>query len=82
MPFQYVFPAQPLSGCAQGSDNSFGPISQCRYDFTLFFEQAILSAVPSAIFLLSALPRLFYLYRQHEKTVRTPAEVVKLVGIT
>ncbi|KAJ6467037.1 P-loop containing nucleoside triphosphate hydrolase protein [Mycena vulgaris] len=49
--------------CAQ--DSSFGPGSSCRsFDFTLDFEQTILSFSPDIIFLLLACCRLIYLKRQ------------------
>ena len=85
MTFQYVFQALVPGGdveCSQRSEYLFGPISKCRYDFTLFFEQFILSGVPGGILVLSALPRLLYLSRQHEMTLRSHVEVIKLVRIS
>ncbi|KAJ7107813.1 P-loop containing nucleoside triphosphate hydrolase protein [Mycena epipterygia] len=49
--------------CAQ--DSSFGPGSSCRsFDFTLDFEQTILSFSPDIIFFFLACCRLIYLKRQ------------------
>lgn len=53
--------------CPSTADNDFGPqVATCRrnLDFTLLFEQSILSLVPSVIFLLCALPRAFILDRR------------------
>ncbi|KAJ6558333.1 P-loop containing nucleoside triphosphate hydrolase protein [Mycena capillaripes] len=54
-------------------DSSFGPGSSCRsFDFTLDFEQTILSFTPDIIFLLLACCRLIYLKRRpkHPLTAR------------
>ncbi|KAJ7618244.1 P-loop containing nucleoside triphosphate hydrolase protein [Mycena polygramma] len=49
--------------CAQ--DSSFGPGSSCRsLDFTVEFEQTILSLSPDIVFLLAASCRIIYLKRQ------------------
>ncbi|KAH8423784.1 uncharacterized protein LDX57_001542 [Aspergillus melleus] len=51
------------------SDQMFGPSSRLReFDFTLTFEQIILSIIPSVIFLMAALPRLFYLFHRASRT--------------
>src|SRR2546421_11635948 len=56
-----------LSTCTNGADNVFGPVvaPPCRqgFDFTLLFEQSILSIGASCIFLLVVPSRLFWLYR-------------------
>ncbi|KUJ15922.1 P-loop containing nucleoside triphosphate hydrolase protein [Mollisia scopiformis] len=60
------------SSCLQSSDNAFGPIVQgCRsnFDFTLLFEQSILSIGPAALFLLAAPPRLTSLFKSKKKTI-------------
>jgi ATP-binding cassette subfamily C (CFTR/MRP) protein 1 len=53
--------------CTNGADNVFGPVVAPPYrrgfDFTLLFEQSILSIGPSCIFLLVVPSRLFWLYR-------------------
>ncbi|MCJ1309562.1 hypothetical protein MMC25_003222 [Agyrium rufum] len=58
--------------CPSSLDNIFGPVvHECRssFDFTLLFEQSILSIAPSAILLLIAPPRLFQLLRSSAKTL-------------
>ncbi|OCK89464.1 putative multidrug resistance protein [Cenococcum geophilum 1.58] len=61
------------STCTLHADNVFGPVvaSPCRhgFDFTLLFEQSILSIVPSSIFLLLVPLRLFWLYRSSITTL-------------
>lgn len=50
----------------------FGPVvASCRdgFDFTLLFEQAILSMAPSALVLAASAYRLRVLYRQPSKTI-------------
>ncbi|KAJ7205375.1 P-loop containing nucleoside triphosphate hydrolase protein [Mycena rebaudengoi] len=48
-----------------GNDNSFGPISDCRFfDFTVLFESYILSVIPSALLVVLGLLRIFYLVSQ------------------
>lgn len=52
-------------------DNTFGPVINhgCRaaFDFTLLFEQAILSVAPSALFLLLAPCNYVFLLRSPRK---------------
>ncbi|KAJ7360685.1 P-loop containing nucleoside triphosphate hydrolase protein [Mycena albidolilacea] len=55
-----------MASCAQ--DASFGPGSTCReLDFTLYFEQTILSLSPDIIFIALAVPRLVYLRSQKNR---------------
>ncbi len=59
------------SACPPAADEKFGPrVAPCArsFDFTLLFEQAILSTVPSAIFLTLAAWRLKCLYLSNQKT--------------
>jgi ATP-binding cassette subfamily C (CFTR/MRP) protein 1 len=55
------------------ADNAFGPAisSACRsgFDFTVMFEQSILSILPSALLLLLTPIRLYALYGENVKTV-------------
>jgi ATP-binding cassette subfamily C (CFTR/MRP) protein 1 len=55
-------------------DNAFGPAisNECRsgFDFTLMFEQSILSILPSALLLLLTPVRMYGLYGENVKTVR------------
>ncbi|KAK7692904.1 hypothetical protein QCA50_004540 [Cerrena zonata] len=49
-------------------DASFGPASSCRsLDFTLYFEQSILSFTPDVVFVVFACARLVYLWYQPNK---------------
>jgi ATP-binding cassette subfamily C (CFTR/MRP) protein 1 len=61
------------STCSPHADNVFGPVvaAPCRhgFDFTLLFEQSILSIGPSCIFLLILPLRLFWLYHSKATTV-------------
>jgi hypothetical protein len=42
-----------LSACDYGADNEFGPAIACpQFDFTLMFEQSVLSITISSLFLL------------------------------
>jgi hypothetical protein len=56
------------------ADNAFGPSinSACRsgFDFTLTFEQSVLSILPSALLLLLTPLRLYVLYGENVKAVR------------
>jgi ATP-binding cassette subfamily C (CFTR/MRP) protein 1 len=62
-----------VSTCSIHADNVFGPIvaHPCRkgFDFTLLFEQSVLSIGPSCIFLLVLPLRLFWLYRSKATAV-------------
>ncbi|KAJ5660981.1 ABC transporter integral membrane type 1 [Penicillium longicatenatum] len=63
------------------SENAFGPVSHLRpFDFTVTFEQAILSIIPSTILLLAGPPRLFHLSRCERKTRSKHGYLLKLVA--
>ena len=65
-------------------DNSFGPYAQgCRggLDFTLLFEETILSILPLSILILVAPFRIFYLLRKQTKVLRSHLLPLKLVCI-
>ncbi|GAQ47010.1 hypothetical protein ASPNIDRAFT_189460 [Aspergillus niger] len=66
--------------CSPAADNSFGPVVACpaAFDFTLLFEQSILSIAPSAIFLLLVPWRIWSLYPENVKTVANNAHWRKL----
>ncbi|CAD0106232.1 unnamed protein product, partial [Aureobasidium uvarum] len=62
------------TACSFVDDNTFGPSvgKQCRaFDFTLLFEQAFLSFVPSLLLVLGCLFRLRGILRQDVKTLRS-----------
>ncbi|KAH7319081.1 putative ATP-binding cassette transporter [Rhexocercosporidium sp. MPI-PUGE-AT-0058] len=68
--------------CTPASDNVFGPVVQgCRdnFDFTLLFEQTILSISPATIFLLLMLTRLFHLYHVNNRALPSRLLACKLV---
>ncbi|KAJ5209119.1 ABC transporter integral membrane type 1 [Penicillium cf. viridicatum] len=66
---------------ADTSDNAFGPVSRLRaFDFTITFEQAILSIIPSTILLLAGSPRLLHLSRCQRKTRSKHDYVLKLAA--
>lgn len=60
-----------MSGCDFHADDVFGPqVVGCRdsFDFTLLFEQSILSIGPSVAATLVSAGFIAYLMRQHVKT--------------
>jgi ATP-binding cassette subfamily C (CFTR/MRP) protein 1 len=74
-------PTTPLP-CSQ-IDGTFGPhAGQCRggFDFTLFFEETILSILPIALMMVVAPFRLYYLFKKDNKVVRSILLPSKLVG--
>jgi hypothetical protein len=65
-------------------DNSFGPhASNCRgnFDFTLLFEESILSLLPTSIIILAALPRIWHLIKRATKVESSILLYLKLVGV-
>lgn len=60
-----------MAECSIVADRFFGPAVTCplTFDFTLVFEQSILSIGPSTIFLLLVLLRVWRLYRESVKTI-------------
>ncbi|PYI04583.1 multidrug resistance-associated protein [Aspergillus sclerotiicarbonarius CBS 121057] len=69
------------SSCPSNSENQFGPRvnSACRpFDFTLIFEDAFFSILPSTILLLLLLPRLELLRRSSVKLNSIKLAVYKL----
>jgi len=65
-------------------DNSFGPYAgeHCRggFDFTLLFEDAILSIIPIALVLCVAPNRIGYLWRKKTKVSKSLLLPAKLVS--
>lgn len=73
---------QVRTACSFADDNSFGPsvARQCRaFDFTLLFEQAFLSLVPSILLVLGCIYRLNDIVRQDVKTLGSRLHNSKLV---
>lgn len=72
-----VLKQSAASGC---SENTFGPASCYReFDFTLTFEQAVLSIIPSAVLLLITPLRLLYLSTKPPTTVCGQNAIFKFV---
>ena len=75
--------AAQSSTCAR-LDDTFGPhAANCRgdFDFTLQFEETILSILPLAILLIIAPLRIWYLFKRDRKVVQSPVLSLKLVRI-
>jgi hypothetical protein len=71
--------------CAFANDNSFGPsiAKTCRaFDFTLLFEQALLSLVPSILLVLGSIFRLSRIARHDAKTSQSRWHTSKLVKMS
>jgi hypothetical protein len=66
----------------QNADDQFGPIIACAhtFDFTLVFEQSILSIGPSAIFISLSLLRFSQLRKTNVKITRGILGYAKVVG--
>jgi ATP-binding cassette subfamily C (CFTR/MRP) protein 1 len=66
-------------------DNSFGPFiefpGKVTFDFTLLFEETILSILPSALFLLLVPPRILRLWKTPRKVTGSYLQTIKIVGI-
>ena len=81
----FLYNPNMFSSCEPTNDDIFGPVIQgCRsnFDFTLLFEQTMLSMPPSAVLLLLAPPRIVKLLRSRRKTFPTPLRSLKIVSIT
>jgi hypothetical protein len=73
------------NACPPDADNQIGPIVShaCNrgFDFTLLFEQSILSIGPSVILLLFSLAHGWSLYGQSKKTGPNYTRALKIVRI-
>jgi ATP-binding cassette subfamily C (CFTR/MRP) protein 1 len=73
------------TGCALHGDDVFGPqVEPClrSFDFTLLFEDTLLSAAPSALFLLIVPVRLYFLRNARKRVVGGSAfQAMKLVSL-
>jgi hypothetical protein len=72
-----------IPACLPTADNVFGPVVDgCRdgFDFTLLFEQSIMSIVPSALLLLAFPVRYVYLHKQDVKAQTALISWLKLVS--
>ncbi len=69
------------SMCA-GVDDTFGPhAANCRgdFDFTLLFEETVLSLLPLSLLLIAAPLRIVYLFKKDWKVVQSLLLPLKLV---
>lgn len=65
-------------------DDSFGPITNgCHrgWDFTLLFEDAILSIIPSLLVLITGIGRLAYLQSQFQPVLARRFQLFKIAGL-
>ncbi|EXJ89815.1 hypothetical protein A1O3_02882 [Capronia epimyces CBS 606.96] len=71
---------------SNSSDFQFGPVYTGplrHFDFTLFFEDTILSIVPAAVFLIAAGPRAIWLARKPKKVATSSlSRMTKLVVLS
>ena len=75
---------QPRAVNSTTLDNNFGPFLQIpgkeTFDFTLFFEETILSIGPSALLLLLIPPRIFRLWKSPRKVTGSYLQTAKIVS--
>ena len=73
-----------INSSATIDDNSFGPFidfpGKVTFDFTLLFEETILSILPSALFLLLVPPRILRLWWTPRKVTGSYLQTIKIVG--
>lgn len=73
------------SNCSNQADDAFGPVvsTDCRngFDFTLLFEQTILSLVPAIAFLVASPIRIGYLSKKNVRTQSNVIRTIKLVRL-
>lgn len=74
-----------INSSAQVGDDSFGPFyklpGKATFDFTLLFEETILSIGPSSLFLLLIPPRLFNLWKTSRQVKGSYLLTTKIVNI-
>lgn len=63
-------------------DDTFGPHLPGAFDFTLLFEQSILSLLPTTLFIVAALWRFGRIVHRPTCVVPSMLSVVKLVRLT
>jgi hypothetical protein len=71
------------STCSPSIDDTFGPVvhgCNSNFDFTLLFEQSVLSIGSTGLLLIFVPPRLVKLWRSSEKTVPDALRFRKLVS--
>ena len=77
-------PLQPRVVNSTTLDNNFGPFLQIpgkeTFDFTLLFEETILSIGPSALLLLLIPPRILRLWKSPRKVTGSYLQTTKIVS--
>ncbi|OJJ47369.1 hypothetical protein ASPZODRAFT_64884 [Penicilliopsis zonata CBS 506.65] len=74
-----------MSAACDASDDQFGPrvATNCRgFDFTLLFEDAVLTVIPAALFALFLIARLYFIRRDPVKVVSYRLAAYKLTLLT
>jgi hypothetical protein len=71
----------PSSSSMSSSDNYFGPQLPHIFDFTILFEQSILSILPTSLFIVLAPIRLWSLHRHETRVASRRLLWSKLVTI-
>ncbi len=73
-----------VDSCSLAVDDSFGPwAASCRggFDFTLLFEETVLTILPLGLLLVIASFRLMHLRKKKRKVVQSWVLVLKLVKL-
>lgn len=73
---------EPYSSCGAPDDSSFGPaVASCHraFDFTLLFEDLVFGIIPSAVFIVCAAPRFYYLCKSPVVVASSQLHRIKLV---
>lgn len=73
-----------VNSTAYADDDRFGPFlevpGRATFDFTLLFEETVLSIAPSAILLLLIPPRILCLWKTPRKVISSYLQTAKIVG--
>jgi ATP-binding cassette, subfamily C (CFTR/MRP), member 1 len=76
--------SRALNSSASTGDNTFGPFiefsDRATFDFTLLFEETILSILPSALLLLLIPARILRLRKTLRKVTGSYLQTIKIVG--
>ncbi|KAG6184716.1 hypothetical protein E4U36_001748 [Claviceps purpurea] len=73
---------EPYSSCGAPDDSSFGPaVASCHrtFDFTLLFEDLVFGIIPSAVFIVCAAPRFYYLCKSPVVVASSQLHRIKLI---
>jgi hypothetical protein len=76
--------SRAINSTTYAGDNSFGPFlelpGRATFDFTLIFEETILSIAPSALFLVLIPPRILHLWKTPRKVTGSYLQTAKIVS--